>query len=666
MKKVFHLTLIATSLCVAGLSFAVQPNIKVEQLPKLEQEAQHATVSKRVTQLFSRNHYKSMLLDDELSSEIFDRYIKQLDYNRNIFLESDLEQFEKFRLQLDEDLSKGRLAPTYDMFALNLQRRYERFQFALTLLDEEIKFDTPDEYVFDRSEAPWPKTTAELNEIWRQKVKHDALNLKLTGKKWPEIKKILAKRYDNAIKRLTQTQSEDVFQTVMNAYARTIEPHTSYLSPRNADRFNMEMNLSLEGIGAVLQGEEDYTVVRSLVPGGPADKTKNLNADDKIVGVAQGDEKMVDVIGWRLDDVVDLIKGPKGTTVRLEVLPAKAGSDAGTKIVPIVREKVHLEDRAAKSEVINLNNEKIGVIDIPSFYVNLSQDVDKEITKLKAENVKGIVIDLRSNGGGALTEATLLTGLFIDSGPVVQVRNNRNRIEVNADTDGEISYDGPLTVLVDRYSASASEIFAAALQDYGRALILGENTFGKGTVQQHRKVSRIYDFYEKPMGNVQYTIAKFYRIDGGSTQNKGVVPDILFPTAIDAAETGESVEDNALPWDQIKPANYSQLGSFSALIPKLDKDHKARMQASPEFAYIYQDIEEYKKEKDRKTISLIEAERVRIREEKEAQELQRVNERLARLGKKPVTKLDDVPDDIELPDPYLDEAAAITLDLAKS
>ena len=666
MKKVFRLTLITTSLCVAGLSFAVQPTIKVDALPKLEQEPQHATVSKRVTQLFSRNHYKSMLLDDELSSEIFDRYIEQLDYSRNIFLASDLAQFEKYRLLLDEDLTKGRLDPTYDMFALNLQRRYERFQYALSLLDKEITFDTPDEYVFDRTDAPWPKDLNELNEIWRQKVKHDALNLKLTGKKWPEIKKVLTKRYDNAIKRLTQTQSEDVFQTVMNAYARTIEPHTSYLSPRNADRFNMEMNLSLEGIGAVLQGEEDYTIVRSLVPGGPADKTKNLAADDKIVGVAQGDEKMVDVIGWRLDDVVDLIKGPKGTTVRLEVLPAKASSDAGTKIVHIVRETVHLEDRAAKSEVITLGKDKIGVIDIPSFYVNLSQDVDREITKLKADKVSGIVIDLRSNGGGALTEASLLTGLFIESGPVVQVRNNRNRIEVNGDADGKISYDGPLTVLVDRYSASASEIFAAALQDYGRALILGENTFGKGTVQQHRKVSRIYDFYEKPMGNVQYTIAKFYRIDGGSTQNKGVIPDILFPTPIDAAETGESVEDNALPWDQIKPANYNPLGSFGNLVSVLDEKHKERMQNSPEFTYIYQDIEEYSKEKDRKTLSLVESERVRLREEKDALELKRANERLVRLGKKTVTKLDDVPDDLELPDVYLDEAAAITLDLAKS
>ncbi|MCE2571934.1 carboxy terminal-processing peptidase [Motilimonas eburnea] len=666
MKKVFRLTLLTTSLCVASLGFAVQPAIKVEDLPKLEQEPQHATVSKRVTQLFSRNHYKPMLLDDALSSEVFDLYVKQLDYNRNIFIESDITQFEKYRLQLDEDLSKGRLAPLYDMFALNLQRRYERFQYALTLLDEEITFDTPDEYTFDRSEAPWAKNTAELNEIWRQKVKYDALNLKLAGKKWPEIKKVLTKRYDYAIKRLTQSQSEDVFQTIMNAYARTIEPHTSYLSPRNADRFNMEMNLSLEGIGAVLQGEDDYTVVRSLVPGGPADKTKNLAADDKIVGVAQGDEKMVDVIGWRLDDVVDLIKGPKGTTVRLEVLPAKAGSDAGTKIVHIVREKVHLEDRAAKSEVIEIDGNKIGVIDIPSFYVNLSQDVDKEITKLKQDKVKGIIIDLRGNGGGALTEASLLTGLFIKSGPVVQVRNNRNRIEVNGDEDGKISYDGPLTVLVDRYSASASEIFAAALQDYGRALILGENTFGKGTVQQHRKLSRIYDFYEKPMGNVQYTIAKFYRIDGGSTQNKGVVPDILFPTPIEASETGESVEENALPWDQIKPANYNRLGDFSSLVAKLDEAHKQRMQASPEFAYIYQDIETYKKEKDRKTISLVESERIRLREEKEALELKRTNERLQRLGKNPITKLDELPDDFEEPDVYLEEAAAVTLDLAKS
>ncbi|RJG42575.1 carboxy terminal-processing peptidase [Motilimonas pumila] len=666
MKKVLRFTALATSLCLAGFSYAVTPKIAADKLPNLEQEAQHATVSKRITQLFSRNHYKPMLLDDELSSEIFDRYIKQLDYNRNLFLASDLEQFEKFRSKFDDDLREGRLDPAYDIFSLNLQRRYERFQYALTLLDNEITFDTPDEYRFDRSESPWPKNKAELDELWRQKVKYDALNLKLAGKKWPDIKKVLTKRYDNAIKRLTQTQSEDVFQTVMNAYARTIEPHTSYLSPRNADRFNMEMNLSLEGIGAVLQGEEDFTVIRSLVPGGPAAKSKNLAADDKIVGVAQGSEKMVDVIGWRLDDVVDLIKGPKGTTVRLEILPAKAGGDAATKVVEIVREKVHLEDRAAKSEVITLDGKKVGVIDIPSFYVNLSEDVEKEIAKLEKESVEGIVIDLRSNGGGALTEATLLTGLFIQSGPVVQVRNNRNRIEVNEDTDGQVRYNGPLTVLIDRYSASASEIFAAALQDYGRALILGEQSFGKGTVQQHRKVSRIYDFYEKPMGNVQYTIAKFYRIDGGSTQNKGVIPDILFPTAVDAADTGESVEENALPWDQIKAANYSKIGNVTKDVEKLDEAHKQRMASSPEFAYIFADIETYKKEKDRKTISLVESERIKLREEKEALELTRANERLQRLGKPVVKKLDDIPDDLEIPDAFLDEAAAITLDLSKS
>ncbi len=664
MKKVFRLTLIASSLCLSSFSFADEPKYAVDDLPQLSQEAQHATVSKRVTALFSRSHYKAVPLDDELSSQVFDRYIKQLDFNRNVFIKSDIDQFEKYRDQFDEDLKKGKLSPAYSIFSSNLQRRYERFSYALGLLDEEIKFDSPDKYVFDRSEMPWAANKAQLNELWRQKVKYDALNLKLAGKEWKEIQKILAKRYNNAIKRLTQTQSEDVFQTLLNAYARSIEPHTSYLSPRNADRFKVEMNLSLEGIGAVLQGEDDFTVIRSLVPGGPAAKSKSLSAEDKIVGVAQGDEKMVDVIGWRLDDVVDLIKGPKGTTVRLEIISGKAGSD-GTKIINLVRDKVRLEDRATKSEVIELNGKKVGVVEIPSFYVNLSKDVQKEIDKLHQDKVEGIVIDLRSNGGGALTEATLLTGLFIESGPVVQVRDARDRISVNEDTDGKLAYDGPLTVLIDRNSASASEIFAAAMQDYGRALILGEQSFGKGTVQQHRKLARFYDLYEKPIGHVQYTIAKFYRIDGGSTQNKGVVPDIAFPSAVAPADTGESVEDNALPWDHIKPATYAKIGNFKGLVAEVDKNHQQRMSDSPEFAYIFQDIKEFQKDKDSKSISLMESERIKLREEKEEQRLVRANERLIREGKKKIKALDELPKDYEAPDVFLEEAAHITLDLAR-
>jgi len=663
-KSILRFSAVALSLLVVGSCFAVDPAVKSTDIPKLSQEEQHATASKRIAALFTRSHYKQIHLDDAFSEKIFDTYLESLDYSRNLFLQSDIDGFKGYRKQFDNALSDGDLSIPYAMYNLSMQRRYERLVYALKLLDKPFDFSSDDFYQFDRKGAKWPTTTAELDELWRQRIKYDALSLKLAGKQWPEIKDLLAKRYQNAIKRLSQSESEDVFQTVENAFARSIEPHTSYLSPRNAERFNSEMNLSLEGIGAVLQADDDFTVVRSLVPGGPADKSKLLKPEDKITGVAQDDGKMVDIIGWRLDEVVDLIKGPKGTTVRLEVQRG-SGATRQSQIVELVRDKVRLEDRAAKSKVIETEGKKIGVIEVPGFYVNLHLDVIKELDKLKAQKIDGLLIDLRGNGGGALTEATDLTGLFMKSGPVVQIRDGMGRIAVNEDNDGKSYYDGPMTVLVDRYSASASEIFSAALNDYGRALILGENTYGKGTVQQHRGLTKVYDFYDKELGHVQYTIAKFYRINGGSTQHKGVTPDITFPALIDPTETGESVEPNALPWDKIPPAQYQRLGDFSKLIPELQKLHDERIKSDPEFRYALEDIAWYKQEKAKKTVSLNEAVRIKEKDELDKRALSRTNERLARMGKPAVKKLDDVPSGLEMPDGYLQEAAKITADLAR-
>ena len=604
-----------------------------------------------------------------LSEKIFDRYIKQLDYARNVFLATDIDAFQKYRFEFDRIIARGKLDVAYEIFNLNLQRRLERYEYALSLLEKESFDFTKDEvYNFDREEAAWPKDIEELNALWRLKVKYDALNLTLADKKWPKIQKVLGKRYRYAIKRLKQSESEDVFQVVMNSFARVVEPHTSYLSPRNAEKFQMDMNLSLEGIGAVLRAEEDYTVINSVVPGGPADKSKNVKPKDRIVGVAQDKDKFEDVIGWRLDDVVDLIKGPKGTTVRLQILPAKAEDDAVIKVVTIVRDKIILEDRAAKSEVYfenkdDENSKKLGVITIPSFYNNLSRDVKKELDKLKAEQVSGIIVDLRGNGGGSLREATLLTGLFIEKGPVVQVRDGANRVQVNSDDDGLSSYNGSLTVMVNRYSASASEIFAAAIQDYGRGVIVGEHTFGKGTVQQHRGLGRVYDLYENPFGSIQFTIAKFYRINGGSTQHRGVLPDITFPSAVNPEDWGESKEKNALPWDQIPKARYQRLDNLSNDLSYLSSLHTERIKSNREFNYLLDDIVIYQKEKDDKTISLKLIERKNKREERKGQQLVRANERLVIMGKEKVKTLEDLPDELEELDPFLDETAKITFDL---
>ncbi|WP_037070872.1 carboxy terminal-processing peptidase [Psychromonas arctica] len=662
MNKLFRHALILSQIIFIGAAFASSSNVDLKDIPQLHQESQHAKVAKRVSDLFSRSHYKYMPLDDQLSEKVFNRYIEQLDYNKQIFMQSDIDAIKAYQYSFDDNLKFGQLEPAYKIYQLNLTRRFERFTYALSLLDKEITFDTEEEYQYDRSKAQWAKDKQALDKLWHARVKSDALTLKLADKKWPEIKTLLTKRYTYALKHLTQTESEDVFQAFMNAYAHTIEPHTSYLSPRNAERFKMEMNLSLEGIGAVLQLEDDYTVIRSLVPGGPADKSKQLAKDDKIIGVGQEGEKIIDVVGWRLDDIVELIKGPKGTKVKLQILSGKAGDI--NKVIEIVREKIHLEDREAKSSVQVINGENIGVITIPSFYIKLSEDVERELDILAKKDVKGIVIDLRNNGGGALSEATLLTGLFIKTGPVVQVRDSRQQIAVQADDDDNIAYNGPLTVLINRNSASASEIFAAALQDYGRAIIIGEQSFGKGTVQQHRRIARYYDTNQDAVGSVQYTIAKFYRINGGSTQNKGVIPDIAFPSGIDPQDTGESLEKNALPWDNIRSAKYRKVADLDKGIKQLIEAHQLRIKKEIEFNYLADDIADYRVDKDKTSISLVENVRVNEREVKEAESLQRTNERLKRAGLKEVTSLDDIPDDFEPLDAFLIEASHITLDYA--
>jgi len=665
MKCRSKLSLIAASLWLAASSaHALEANITLEDLPVLAPEVQHETASKRVTSRFTRSHYKHFSLNDQFSQAIFERYIEMLDFNRNIFTQADIDSFNSWSAGIDDQLKSGDNQIAFDVYNLSIKRRYERFQYALGLLDKEMTFDSDETIELDRSEAAWPQTTADLDELWRKRVKYDALNLKLTGKDWDEIKEVLGKRYNNALKRLSQTHNEDAFQLYMNAFAREVDPHTSYLSPRSADQFQTEMNLSLEGIGAVLQMTDDYTVIRSLVAGGPASNSKQLAEGDRIIGVGQDGEEIVDVIGWRLDDVVQLIKGPKGTKVNLQILPE--GKDVKAEVITIVRDKIRLEDRAVKSEVIEKDGKKIGVLEVPSFYVGLAKDTDKLISELKEKGVDGIIVDLRNNGGGALTEATALSGLFITSGPVVQVRDSYGRVNVNSDTDGQISYKGPLTVLVNRYSASASEIFAAAMQDYGRAIVLGENSFGKGTVQQHRSLNHIYDLFDKELGYVQYTIQKFYRIDGGSTQNKGVAPDIAFPTAVDPSETGESVEDNALPWDSIDKAKYQVLQRNEASIGKLTAKHQVRIAKDLEFRFIAEDIEKYKAEKDDNTLSLNEKTRKAESDKADKKRLDRINQRQKALGEEAFSTLDDVPKDYEAPDAYLDESVAIMVDMIKS
>ncbi|MFP1921346.1 carboxy terminal-processing peptidase [Lonsdalea quercina] len=666
MNKFVKSTVLSCIL-LAGSSFANENITRVDQIPQLQPEAQDATVSERVSSRFLRSHYRQFMLDEQFSDKIFARYLNMLDYSHNVLLASDVAQFDKQKGQLGQDLNNGRLDLPYALYNLAQKRRFERYQYALSLLNKPMNLTGNDYIDLDRDKAPWPKSQDELNRLWDAKVKFDWLSLKLTEKTDSEIKDILTKRYQAAIRRLVQTNSEDVFQLVMNSLAREIDPHTSYLSPRNTEQFNTEMSLSLEGIGAVLQMDEDYAVINSMVPGGPAMKSKRIVVGDRIVAVGQTGKPMVDVIGWRLDDVVALIKGPKGSKVRLEILPAGKGTKA--KTVTLTRERIRLEDRAVKMTIKNAGKDKVGVLDIPGFYVGLTDDVKVQLQKLEAENVSSVIIDLRGNGGGALTEAVSLSGLFIPSGPVVQIRDNNGKIREDSDTDATLYYKGPLVVLVDRFSASASEIFAAAMQDYGRALIVGEPTFGKGTVQQYRSLNRIYDQMLRPewpaLGSVQYTIQKFYRINGGSTQRKGVTPDIIMPTGLETIETGEKFEDNALPWDSIKPADYTKMGDFTALLPVLKADYDQRIAKDPEFQYIQQDVARFKALKEKRDrVSLNLAQRQKENNDDEAIRLQRINERLTRQGKPTLKSLDALPKDYQEPDPYLDQTVQIAEDLA--
>ncbi|SUT86941.1 carboxy-terminal protease [Actinobacillus ureae] len=642
-------------------AFAVKPQIKESALVTPKPTEQHSLSTKRVTARLTQSHYHKFKLDDEFANKIFNRYIDWLDGSHNTFLQSEIDVMRaKYATKLDEELYEGKLDSAFEIYDLMTKRRYERYKYALSLLDKEPDLKAADQIENERDKAPFPTTTEDANKLWEQRVKNDIISLYLKDKKWPEIKKTLTKRYNLAIKRLTQVKADDILQTYLNAFAREIDPHTSYLSPRAAKAFQESMNLSLEGIGATLAMEDDVTSIKSLVPGAPAARSKKIAVGDKIVGVGQEKGEIEDVIGWRLDDVVDKIKGKKGSKVRLEIEPEKGGK---TKIITLTRDKVRLEDSAAKLTVEKIAGKNIAVIKISTFYIGLTNDVRKLLDDMKTKKADGLIIDLRKNGGGSLTEVVELTGLFIKDGPVVQVRDAFNRIKVHEDPEADKSlYDGKIMVMINRHSASASEIFAAAMQDYNRAIIVGQQTFGKGTVQQSRSLNFVYDLDQEPLGFIQYTIQKFYRIDGGSTQLKGVEADIKFPEVINAEKTGESFEDNALPWDKIPAATYQAAGHARDAVSTLTAKHEARIAKDPEFVTLNEDITIRKERDARKFTSLNLAERQKENKSDEAKRLKDLNARFAREGKKPLKDLDALPKDYEAPDFFLKEAEKMVVD----
>jgi len=641
-------------------------------------------VEQVITQYLTYYHYKKQPLNDSLSVVIFNEYLKTLDNGKLYFLKSDIKSFEKYKTQIDDLLTKGNLNPPFEIFNIFKKRLAERIKYVDVLLNKGFDFTKDESFAPDREKADWANTSADLDELWRLRLKSDALNLILAGKDWKSTQEVLSKRYHNYHKIVLQYEAEDVFGLFMNSFTQVYDPHTDYFSPSASDNFTIAMKLSLEGIGATLRQDGDYTAVASIVPGGPAYKSKLIHEEDKIIGVAQGEEgEFVDIIGWRLDDAIQLIRGKKGTIVRLQIMRAKDGPSAPPTEIQIVREEVKLEEQAAKDEIINVDEEgmnfKLGVIKLPSFYTDFegqqkgipdyrstTRDVKNLLVKLKEQKVDGVILDLRNNGGGSLQEAIQLTGLFIKEGPVVQVRNSLNAVEVDNDTDTSITYDGPLGVIVNRFSASASEIFAAAIQDYGRGLIIGSNSYGKGTVQNMIDLNRTIPVANRKLGQLKLTVAKFYRITGSSTQHLGVKPDINFPSQFNSKEFGESGQPSALPWDQIASAQFKRYSDLSKTIPLLEKKHELRSSKDPEYQFLSQDVEDFTRNREKKEISLNEAIRKQERDEAEAKRKQREEERAKYLGLKIDDKKEVDAPETKVSDYELKESGRILADLILS
>lgn len=689
-----HITILA--LCAApwlAASSAVTNDMGHQALMP---EARHSEISRAVYALSERYHYQQAPLDNDFSSKAFDQFLESLDPNKMYFLVEDIERFEPGRFQLDDSLRTGQVDIAFRMFDIYQQRATQRLNFVLKSLETEPDFSLDEEYEYDRTDASWAESDAELNELWRKRVKNDALSLALAEKPWDEISDILSKRYQRVLTRITQVKPDDVFEIYMNSFTHILDPHSSYMSPRNTEEYRIQMSLSYDGIGASLQLIDDYVTIMNVIPGGPAAIDGTLKQNDRITAVGQEGEEMVDVIGWRLDDVVQLIRGPGGSQVRLDILPADAAPGSRQFVLELIRDKIKLEAQAAKKKIVELaRGEKtlrIGVVEVPSFYLDYqaliegdenytstTRDVRRLVEELKAESIDGMVLDLRNNGGGHLREAQSLSGLFIGNGPVVQMRHTNGRIEVLKDSDPEVAYDGPLAVLVNRFSASASEIFAAAIQDYGRGVVVGQQTFGKGSVQNLFSLDRYKRADTPGFGQLTLTIAKYYRVTGGSTQNRGVNPDIELASAIDPEQIGESSQETAMPWDQISPTNFRAGDSaLSDELPTLTQRHITRAANDKAYQEFLGEIDAFNEARARKSVSLNLAVRKAERDTRKAEDDEdgtglspEVPADLTDSGTDPEVSLahgqvmlnEETDGDEEEPDVILDEAAQIVVDM---
>lgn len=713
LKRIFAVTFAAAVLACTTAPKAQKP---VEGVQNIKPDEQQSLVCKEVVGLIENYNYKKIKLNDSISSIILDRYIKALDPSKYYFLESDIKEFEAYRNTLDDDFRIGDISAPFYIFNVYLKRYNERVDYSITQIKSKYDFNQNDAYVYDREDSPWVKTTSGLDEIWKKRVKYELVNLKIAGTDDAKNVETLTKRYTSLKSQASKFNNQDVFQILMDSFTEAIDPHTNYFNPRNAEAFNQEMSRSLEGIGAVLQLENEITKISSVMPGGPAFKSKKLNAGDRIVAVAQGaDGEFEDIIGWRIDNAVSKIKGPKGTTVRLKVIPVGQELSAKPQIVVLVRDKIILEEQSAKKAVKTVINDgkpyKIGIIKIPAFYADFkaasagdpnykstTRDVRLLLDTLKnLDKVDAVVIDLRANGGGSLNEAIELTGLFVDKGPVVQVKDYKNNVKVYKDDDNAITWNGPLGVMIDRLSASASEIFAGAIQDYGRGVIMGTQTYGKGTVQSSidlnslmnsGMLAKLTELFKKKesvvgmakkgsnsvtivdengvpkLGQINLTMAKFYRVNGNSTQHKGVIPDINFPSIYPLDKIGEDTEPSALPFDVVNPTVFNTVYNLANVNANLLKTHEKRMITSLDYKMLKEDIEESRKRSKETSVTLNEAKLKAERDSMEVKSLERLNKIRAQKGLAQVKKGEKLPKQ-EAADFIEEESMNIMVDFMK-
>ncbi len=656
---------VAVACALVGYALVSEAKLTVpslEQMPVLSPEERHETSCSRIYNYFTRAHYKIVDVNDDFAKNVIGRLMNYLDMNHSLYTQSEVDSIYAHTKSILNGINKCELDYPYSLYNENIKKRYQKYKFMIDNVSENLDLNTNETIALDRTKAPFAKTEDDLKSLWEAELKNEFETQLLNGKTKAQAVERIKNRYIVAMRRISQYSSEDVFSAFENSFAAAIDPHTNYFGPVESENFNDDMNLSLEGIGAVLSQEDEYTVIVQIMPGSPAEKSKKLKPKDKIVAVKQEHGKFEDIIGWRLTEVVKKIKGKKGTKVVLEIERGE-GAAAKTFNVELTRDKIRLQDKEAKSKVYtSYDGRKIGVITISSFYTDLSLNVKRELSKLESENVDGIIVDLRNNGGGLLPEAVYTTGLFIKDGPVVLVRDVNGNESAYDDTDASMLYKGPLVVLINRLSASSSEIMAAALQDYGRALIVGDTSYGKGTVQQSRPLTRLYDLIGADLGSIHYTIAKFYRINGGSTQLKGVTPDIAMPTLIDVTEFGEKTEPNALNWDKIAPSKYQKYSDPSFFVKDLMALHEKRISTDPVFKVIQSERDRYYKLKNSKTLTLNFEDRKKMFDEDEKITLKNTNIRLKAMHKKEVKSVKDLPDDFEYDDPILQETVNITSD----